>query len=233
MTPVVQRLIIANVAIYLLQSFMPEITELGAIQTDLFFLGYLWQPFTYMWLHSPYPSIGHILMNMLMLWMFGGILEQTWGSRRFLRFYLTCGVGAGAVILIWNVLTGETNLTLGASGAVYGVMMAFSLTWPDRTIYMIFPPMPLKAIYFIPFLFLLQILFGPSNVSHAGHLGGVLVAAFLMREQARQFIGFKGLRYRFHRYRMRNKLRAVRREEWDKQRRDRENGGDDDRPTFH
>jgi membrane associated rhomboid family serine protease len=177
----------------------------------------------------------HIFFNMFALWMFGGQLEQLWGTRRFLRFYLTCGVGAGLVILLWNSLI-PSNFgvpTLGASGAIYGVLMAFSLTWPDRTIMLLFPPIPIKAIWFIPVLFLLQVGFGGGNISHAGHLGGVLIAGILLRRDLRRYFGqslsFKGLRYRWHRYRMRGRLRAVRREDWEKRRK----ADDDDRPTYH
>jgi hypothetical protein len=113
--------------------------------------GFLWQPFTYMWLHST-ESPWHLVMNMFSLWMFGGQLEMAWGSRRFLRFYLLCGTGAGLIILGWNALVGEWAPTLGASGAIYGVLTAFSLLWPDRTIMLLFPPIPMRAIWFIPFV---------------------------------------------------------------------------------
>ena len=232
LTPMVQRLMIATGVIFVAQLFWPGLTELGVIRNyDFFMRGYLWQPFTYMWLHDPH-GLMHIFFNMFALWMFGGQLEQVWGSRRFLRFYLMCGVGAGLVIVLWNTITGnQLTPTLGASGAVYGVLMAFSLTWPDRTIMLLFPPIPIKAIWFIPVMFVLQIAFGGGGISHAGHLGGVLVAALLMRRELRAYLGggfgLRSLRYRWHRYRQRGRLRAVRREEWERRRRD------DDRPTFH
>ncbi|MFQ5513829.1 MAG: rhomboid family intramembrane serine protease [Myxococcota bacterium] len=231
-TPIVKRLLIANALVFFAQMWMPGLTQIGAISNARVFEGYLWQPFTYMWLHA---SLMHLVFNMFALWMFGGPLEQLWGSRRFLRFYLVCGVGAGLVILVWNVLTSQTTIpTLGASGAVYGVLTAFSLSWPNRTIMLLFPPIPMKAIWFIPFLFFMQVMFGGGNVSHAGHLGGVLVAAYLLRRELRHTLGggwgLRSLRYRWHRYRMRGKLRAVRREEWERRR---QNKDDDDRPTYH
>ncbi len=230
----VQRLMIANGVAWLAQMFLESsgipITALCAVSVTGFFSGLLWQPFTYMWLHG---GAMHIFFNMFALWMFGGTLESVWGARRFLRFYLICGVGAGFIILAWNSMFPDQYRvpTLGASGAIYGVLTAFSLMWPDRQIMLLFPPIPIKAIWFIPVLFVLQLgMSGGSNISHIGHLGGVLVAGYLMRAELRQYFGFSKLRYRWHRYRMRKRLRAVRREEWDKRR-----GGndDDDRPTFH
>jgi membrane associated rhomboid family serine protease len=168
----------------------------------------------------------HILFNMFALWMFGGTLEQMWGPRRFLRFYLICGVGAGFLIFIVNLFAAPGIPTLGASGAIYGLLTAFSLLFPDRTIMLLFPPIPIKAIWFIPVLFLMQFLWGPpGKISHIGHLGGVLIAAFMLRRELTRYLGSRGLRYRWQRYRMRNRLRAVRREEWERRRRD-DNGGE-------
>jgi membrane associated rhomboid family serine protease len=181
-----------------------------------------------MWLHDP-TSPWHLVMNMFSLWMFGGQLEMAWGSRRFLRFYLICGAGAGLIILAWNALVGVQVPTLGASGAIFGVLTAFSLLWPDRTIMLLFPPIPMRAIWFIPFLFAIQLAMGgQENVSTVGHLGGVVVAGILLRDELQKVLGVRSLRYRWHRMRMRNRLRAVRREEDQRRKR-----ADDDRPTFH
>jgi membrane associated rhomboid family serine protease len=223
----VKRLMIINGVVWLMQMFVPAITDIGAISVPDMLRGMIWQPFTYMWLHSPH-SFAHILFNMFALWMFGGQLEQVWGSRRFLTFYLTCGIGAGFIIFAWNLFAGTAVETLGASGAIYGVLTAFSLMWPNQTIMLIFPPIPMRAIYFIPLLFVMQIVLGGGNVSHIGHLGGVLVAAVLLRENLQRVLNIKSLRYQWHRYRMRNRLRAVRREEWERRKRE-----DDDRPTYH
>jgi membrane associated rhomboid family serine protease len=228
LTPMVQRIMIANGVIWLLQLFPATafITPLGAISVDGMLGGMIWQPFTYMWLHST-QSLMHILFNMFALWMFGGQLEQAWGSRRFLNFYLTCGVGAGFLIFFWNFLVGNPYQTLGASGAIFGVLTAFSLLWPDRRIMLLFPPIPIRAIYFIPLLFVMQLFLGGGNVSHVGHLGGVLVAGVVLRSELGRVLNFRSLRYRWHRYRMKGRLRAVRREEWEKRRQD------DDGPTLH
>ena len=192
-------------------------------------------------------------MNMWGLWMFGGQMEMLWGSKRFVRFYLVCGVGAGFVILAWNLIGaafGATYLldsrTLGASGAILGIITAFCLTWPDRTILLIIPPMPVKAIWFIPFFLFLGFAVGGGNISHAGHIGGILVAGVIMRNELKAYLGGRGgrggggggfglgsLRYRWHRYRMRGRLRAVRRQEWERKRGGNDDDDDDDRPTFH
>ncbi len=223
-TPMVKRLLIANGVVYLAQVFGIVTIQFGALIPDLVVAGYLWQPFTYMWLHDPGGPL-HLLFNMFALWMFGGQLEMLWGPRRFLRFYLTCGIGAGLLIFLVNVWTAPGVATLGASGAIYGVLTAFSLLWPDRTIMLLFPPIPIKAIWFIPLLFVLQIGFSQGQISHVGHLGGVLVAAFLLRSELSRYLSTRGLRHRWHRFRMRNRLRAVRREEWKRKR-----GDDDDLP---
>ncbi|MFQ5699757.1 MAG: rhomboid family intramembrane serine protease [Myxococcota bacterium] len=228
MTPMVQRLLIANGLVFLAQNVWPLLNTVGPISPAAFFRGMIWQPFTYMWLHA---GLFHLFMNMFVLWMFGGTLESVWGSKRFLRFYLTCGVGAGFVILIWNSLMRMYFIpTLGASGAIFGLLMAFSLMWPDRTIMLLFPPMPVKAIWFIPLLFVMQFALdgGRSNISYSGHLGGVLVAAVLLRKEFHSTFSFSSLRFRWHRWRMRRRLRAVRHDEWSRRRKPRD---DDDPPS--
>jgi membrane associated rhomboid family serine protease len=220
LTPMVKRIMIATGVVWVLQLLVPGLTDALAVSVPgVFVQGFVWQPVTYMWLHSVQSPM-HILLNMFMLWMFGGILERTWGARRFLRFYLITGVGAGVIILIGATLQGVETPTLGASGAIYGIVTAFSLLWPDRTVMLLFPPIPMKAIWFIPVLFFFNYFFSPPNVSQVGHLGGVLVAAILLRKEAGRYFNLPNLRYRWHRYRMRGRLRAVRREEEEKRRRD-------------
>jgi rhomboid family protein len=160
-----------------------------------------------------------------------------WGPRRFLRFYLICGVGAGLLIVTIpmlmlklgadgsGVIMAANAPTLGASGAIFGVLLAYSLTWPDRTIMFIFPPVAFRAIWLIPILFFMEIYFGPPNVSHTGHLGGVLVGWLLLRSQgdARGLLSLEQIRWRLKRWRMRRRLRAVQME----------SRRDGDRPYFH
>jgi len=219
---VIKQLLIANAMVYVLQTLSPALAEFGAVRPyRVFQEGWLWQPFTYMWLHG---GLAHVAFNMLALWMFGSPIALAWGPQKFLRFYLICGVGAGFVIaglpylLVGFGLQSSMVLgyaTLGASGAVFGVLLAYSLTWPDRYIMLIFPPIPIKAIYFIPLLFLLEMTAGPSNVSHVGHLGGVLVGWILLSRDGRTqgVLSIGKLKYRWRRWRMRRKLHAVREEE--------------------
>ncbi len=232
LTPMVQRLLIANGVVFLVQIFMDPTTKLantlGVSVYGVFQAGQIWQPFTYMWAHW---SFLHIFFNMYALWIFGRDLELTWGSRRFLRFYLVCGVGAGLIILGWHTLLGGgLSVTLGASGAVYGLLTAVSLITPDKTITLIFPPVSFKAIWFIPILFVMQLMTSGGNISHIGHLGGVLVAAFILRDELRRVVGFSSLRYRWHRWRTRGRLRAIRREEFERKR---TRSDDDDQPPLH
>jgi membrane associated rhomboid family serine protease len=221
---IIKQLLGINVAVFLLQYIFPAIVYYGAVWPSAVWNGYFWQPFTYMFLHSRGDPF-HIVFNMFALWMFGSPLALAWGRDRFLRFYLLCGFGAGLLIAIVPYLLHGIGIparvdipTLGASGAVYGVLLGYSLMWPNQTIMLIFPPIPIRAIYFIPFIFLWGLLFGPPNVSHVGHLGGVVVGYLLLQRQGLTgsvaWLSLRGLRHRWHRYRMRSRLRAVRREEW-------------------
>jgi membrane associated rhomboid family serine protease len=226
---VIKQLLIANVVVYVAQQLRPGLTELFSVRPITVWQdGYLWQPFTYMWLHG---SLGHIAMNLFSLWMFGSPLALAWGAKRFLRFYLVCGVGAGFVIASWPYLafwigmSGIQSLgayTLGASGAIYGVLLAYSFTWPDRTIMLIFPPVAFRAIWLIPGLFVMTLLMDPGgNVSHVGHLGGALVGWIYLQRTGHpgSTITLAQLKYRWRRFRMRQRLRAVRDDEFEARRR--------------
>jgi membrane associated rhomboid family serine protease len=229
--PIVKQLLIANAAVFLGQMLVPSLEAWAAVRPDLFWRGlFLWQPFTYLWLHG---SLGHVAMNMFVLWMFGSPLALVWGPRRFLRYYLVCGVGAGLIIasypwlLVLLGLASPLQLripTVGASGAVYGVVLAYSLTWPDRTIMLIFPPVAFRAIWIIPVMFFMTVFLGGANISHIGHLGGVVVGWLALRSRgdARPLPSLEQLKSRWRRYRMRQRLRAVRYQEWEEERRRRE-----------
>lgn len=225
----IKQLLIMNFVVFVAQQLRPGITGALAIQPLLVWHeGHFWQVFTYMWLHG---SFGHLVMNLLTLWMFGSPLAMAWGAARFLRFYLVCGVGAGVLIAGWPYLafllgiSGPGSLlpiTLGASGAIYGVLLAYSLTWPDRTIMLIFPPVAFRAIWLIPGLFFMTLLMDPGgNVSHVGHLGGVLVGWLYLRRSghANGIITVSQLKHRWRRFRMRQRLRAVRDDEFEARRR--------------
>jgi len=141
----------------------------------------LWQPFTYMWLHSTTDFV-HIVFNSLFLWMFGGVLEQSWGGRAFFRFYMMCGVGAGLVVFVVGAIAGSTVPTIGASGAIMGLVVAWAISFPDRLVY-IFGVFPIKGKYFALFPIgyaVLDFIVGGSGVSHSAHLGGLAIGALLV-----------------------------------------------------
>ena len=238
---IIKQLLIAHAVAFALQFLIvraPGGMPFSVVPAAVWQGGYLWQPFTYMWLHG---GLFHIGMNMFVLWMFGSQVAMAWGTRRFLRYYLTCGIGAGWLIATYPYLLSAVGVpsadlfipTLGASGAVYGVMLAYSLIWPDRTIMLIFPPVAFRAIWLIPILFFFELYSGQSNVSHVGHLGGVLVGWLYLRRSSEAAglprLSLERLKYRWRRYRMRQRLRAVQNEESSQRQRSRR----DDDHTVH
>lgn len=170
LTPWVQRLIIANALVFLVQFAQPGFTDLLAfVPGRIFFRP--WTVVTYMFAHGGFM---HILFNMLGLFFFGPALEARWGSREFIRFYFICGIG-GAILSFLFV----NSPIIGASAAVYGVMLAFAMNWPDTPIYIwaIFP-VPAKILVAIMAAFSLFSAFsGPyDGVAHFAHLGGFAAA---------------------------------------------------------
>ena len=151
---VIKGLMLINLAVFLLQLYAGIGNDLVVRPIDVWEHQKVWQTFTYMWAHG---GIWHLGGNMLMLWMFGSEVAAHWGTKRFLSFYLASGIGAGVIIVTYPAFfyamdptsTSYITATLGASGAVYAVLLAHSLMWPDRTIMLIFPPIPLKALYLI------------------------------------------------------------------------------------
>ena len=159
-------------------SLIPDWVLKGAI---------LWQPITYLFLHSPY-GFGHLLFNMLALWMFGSDLERDWGTRRFLNYYFFCGIGAGLCDVAARYIMGSPRdlliPTIGASGAVYGLLMAFGLLYPNRQI-LLFLTFPIPARVFVAGLGAIAFLstFGASGsgIAHMAHLGGMAFGFFYLR----------------------------------------------------
>lgn len=149
----------------------------------------LWQLVTYMFLHSPL-GFGHILINMLSLWMFGGPLEDVWGTRRFLHFYFFCGIGAGLCVVALNTLVGSADTrTIGASGAVYGVLIAFAMLFP-RAIIHLFLTFPIEARWFVLILgaivFLSAVGDTGGGITHFAYLGGLLFGYLWIRIYGRR-----------------------------------------------
>lgn len=143
---------------------------------------HVWQLLTYAFLHG---SVLHIMFNMYVLWMLGRELEPLMGSQRFAIYYFTCAVGAGVVQLIASSLEGSGNPALGASGGVFGVLLAFGMAYPNRMLVLLFPPIPMKAKYFVLVLGLIELYLGFSGgspgVANFAHLGGMLFGFLLIQ----------------------------------------------------
>jgi membrane associated rhomboid family serine protease len=192
--PVIKTLLLVNVAVFLFQMLLNNYTLRG-IPLEHYILKYfslipmgygfkIWQLLTYMFLHFDFM---HILFNMLALWMFGMELEHTLGSRKFLLYYILCGVGGGIANLLMGPMFQHPAPTIGASGAVYGVLLAYGLIFPENTIYIYFL-LPIKAKYFVLIYLGIEILAvgNQDMVAHLAHLGGALTGyIFLMVDNKR------------------------------------------------
>lgn len=178
MTPLVRTLVIINVVVFLTQNlasqfFITEYLSLWPIGSE-FFEPY--QFFTYMFAHG---GLWHIFFNMLALASFAPILEQYWGEKKFLFFYLATGIGAGMIYALFNYLVfpGHGGIMLGASGALYGVLMAFGMIFPDMELMLMFPPIPIKAKYMVFVMgFMTYAMDRSGEVAHLAHFGGAFVA---------------------------------------------------------
>lgn len=139
----------------------------------------VWQLVTYMFLHA---GFGHIFFNLFALWMFGQAIENYWGTNRFTVYYFLTGIGAA---LLHMFVGGGGAPTLGASGAVYGILLAFGMMFPNRPIMLLFPPIPIKAKYFVAIFGIIELVSGlsrtNSGVAHFAHLGGMLVGFILIK----------------------------------------------------
>lgn len=145
-----------------------------------------WQVLTYGFLHAPI-NILHLFVNMFALWMFGVQLENLWGSRPFLFYYLFCLVGAGLIQLAvasYAALDGQAYPTLGASGAVFGILLGFGMMFPNQRILLLFPPIPIKAKWFVILYGAFELWAGftgsMAGVAHFAHVGGMLFGLVLI-----------------------------------------------------
>jgi membrane associated rhomboid family serine protease len=133
-----------------------------------------WQLVSYGFLHG---SLSHVFFNMFAVWMFGLQLERTWGTQRFTFYYLTCVIGAGITQLVVQQVTGAYWPTIGASGAVFGLLLAYGVMWPENRVMLLFLPFPIKAKRFVLIYGAVELLFGFTNVmpnvAHFAHLGGL------------------------------------------------------------
>ncbi|MCD4692809.1 MAG: rhomboid family intramembrane serine protease [Calditrichales bacterium] len=179
--PVVKNIVFINGIIFIMQFINQSLNYMlldnfALNPYDVIYKFKIWQLVTYMFLHG---GFWHVFFNMFVLWMFGSELEREWGSKEFLKYYFITGIGAGlTVILLSNAPT------IGASGAVYGIMLAYALRYPDRSIYIWFL-FPVKVKYFMAFLTLVSFFstIGPNTdgIAHAAHLGGIVIGIIYLK----------------------------------------------------
>jgi len=217
LTPLVRKIVIASVAIWLFQFVMDRLFQVDLARGIGWIPGFgvvpsqtahgaLWQPLTYIFLHNARDPV-HILFNMLMLWMFGGELERFWGGRAFFRYYLIAGAGGGISAAILGLLFGGSHAevaTIGASGSLFGLFVAFGMVFAHRTVlFMLFFPMQARTMSLILVgLSLFYLLSQPgSPVSHIAHLGGALAGYLYLKRAWRVGEFARELRWKIRRRR--------------------------------
>ncbi len=190
----VRNIIIINVAVFIVMYLLPVekffLLTFGIVPKFVWSRGFIWQPLTYLFIHG---GFWHILMNMFVLWMFGMEIENYWGKKEFYKYYFITGIGSGLITLLFSL--NSTIPVVGASGAIYGILVAFALMFPNRYLYLYFL-IPIKAKYFVIFIavvtFFSTITPGTSNISHLTHLGGFLIGfVYLKRWQISSFVRSK------------------------------------------
>src|SRR4030065_1934585 len=180
LTPVIKKLMIIMGAVFLLQMVVSQWINfyLGLVPILVWKKYFLWQLGTYIFLHG---GITHLLFNLLALWMFGGELESYWGSRKFLRYFLFCGIGAGICTVGFSPY--QFIPVVGASGAIYGILLAFGWLFPSRLIYVYFL-VPIPAKYFVIIFGLIELYASMQGtgggVAHLTHLGGLVFGILYM-----------------------------------------------------
>jgi membrane associated rhomboid family serine protease len=210
-TPAVRILLYVNIGMYVATLIFPRIVNwLGLIPEQVVERFWLWQPAPYMVLPARIPT--HILFNMLALWMFGVELERMWGTRFFVKFYFVCGIGAAFTTLVLSFVPITAfaslygSLTIGASGAIFGVLLAYALYFPHRPILLMLL-FPIPAKYFVMIMggiSLLSTFGGPDGLAHTTHLGG-LAAGYIYLKKPR--INLKAeIQYRLIKWRI-NRMR--------------------------
>jgi len=203
-TKAVKYLLLANVGIFFLEFLWgSELIYLFGLTPALIKQGFIWQLFTYMFLHG---GFFHIFFNMFALWMFGGEIERAWGTKEFLKYYFVTGVGAGFFTFF---LSFNSHIpTIGASGAIFGILVAFAMMFPDRPIYLYFL-FPIKAKYLVIFFVVIEFLASfrhtSDGIGHFAHLGGIVIGYIYIKSDwrissffrlSRYFEYFKGFRYK-------------------------------------
>jgi membrane associated rhomboid family serine protease len=214
LSPAIKVLIAVNVAVFLVMWLMPagmrQATQefLGLLPVAIFQAFRVWQPVTYMFLHDT-QAFGHILFNMLALWMFGTELERMWGTNAFLRYYFATGIAAAITTILVSLMPFASTaplfhtVTIGASGAIYGLLLAYGLTFPNRPIYIYFI-FAIPAKYFVMIMGAIALLSSMGGtgggIAHITHLGGLLAGFVMLR--GRRLSPANEVRYRYLRWKM-------------------------------
>lgn len=182
---VIFALLIANGLVFAAQNLMPGLAyfALWPLNDQPAAPDFMpWQLLTYGFLHG---DTMHLLVNMFGLWMFGSDLERVWGPRRFAAYYLVCVIGAGVVQLLVAAWQGGIYPTVGASGGVFGILLAFGMTYPNRQVMLLFPPIPMPAKFLVIGYGALELFYGVTGrapgIAHFAHLGGMLFGFLLLR----------------------------------------------------
>ena len=176
-TPISIGVIVICVAVFLLNNISGHLA-LWPLYSDYF---QPWQLITYAFLHG---GFNHLFFNMFAVFMFGFPLEKMWGSKKFSEYYFICALGAGLIQLVVQHLSGDVYPTIGASGAVFGLLLAYGVMWPNNKLILIFFPVPIKAKWFVLIYGVAELIFGVTGampqVAHYAHLGGLFFGAGLL-----------------------------------------------------
>ena len=179
---VVKNILIINIVLFAAKWILSDIIELDRY-LDLFPINHPYfkphQFITYMFMHA---DMFHIFFNMIGLYMFGSILEGIWGPKRFINYYILCGLGAAALQLGISYFNNQTTILLGASGAVFGLLVAFAMMFPNTELYLYFA-IPIKAKYLVIGYGVFELyngFFSNDNIAHFAHLGGLAVGVIIM-----------------------------------------------------
>ena len=191
-TDAIKILVSVNFCIYILQSVSGKedvfFRLFGLVPSTFMSDLMLWQPFTYMFFHAPfYSSVGisHILLNMLGLWVFGRELEEAWGKTKFLRYYFTTGIGSGLITYFFQI--SSDNPVIGASGAVYGILLAYGISYPNRMLY-IWGLIPVRSMWLVIIMGSIAffgLLGNADGISHVTHISGMLIGYVLLKKKWR------------------------------------------------
>jgi rhomboid family protein len=225
MTPAVKLLLYLNVGMFVISWIAPGIVVwLGLQPVAVITRLRIWQPVTYMFLHAG-PS--HILFNMLALWMFGVDLERLWGRDFFLKYYFIAGVGAAGTTILLALVPGETgtvmwsSVTIGASGAIYGLLVAYALSFPNRPIYLyLLFPIPARVFVLIMGAIAFMSSIGDQGgIANSAHLGGLLVGYLYLKTRGGHPLAefrYRYVKWRMNRLRRRFEVHDGGRNDWDK-----------------